>query len=111
MVLSAIGLIQQQFHRHNCNAASIVSAMVGIAGGAITIPGIILFPPLAIAGAAISGASTAVNVGIVLTEYGITRSQQKTVRRAIQLDTELRLQLEKSYQGLLHAWTVNNCRF
>ncbi|CAJ0963597.1 unnamed protein product, partial [Mesorhabditis belari] len=48
--------------QHHCNISTTVGSSVGIAGGIVTVAGLILMPPVAIAGAIVGGVGAATNI-------------------------------------------------
>uniref|UniRef100_A0A0K0DKT2 DUF4203 domain-containing protein n=1 Tax=Angiostrongylus cantonensis TaxID=6313 RepID=A0A0K0DKT2_ANGCA len=59
-------MLQLDRWEHGCNISSVVGGLAGIGGGTAVIGGVILMPPVAIAGLAVGGVAAASNLGTAL---------------------------------------------
>ncbi|PIO61924.1 Tat pathway signal sequence domain protein [Teladorsagia circumcincta] len=85
---------------HGCNISSVVGGVAGIGGGAAVIGGVILMPPVAVAGLAVGGVAAASNMATGLFKLHNLKKNVLAAKEMLEYDRRMTETLANSIASL-----------
>ncbi|CAJ0585932.1 unnamed protein product, partial [Mesorhabditis spiculigera] len=111
-IVERLKLIADQLDaiQHGCNISTTVGSSVGLAGGIVTVAGLILMPPVAIAGAIVGGVGAATNITTCVVNWMAIKKRMKDAEPMIQHDKTLWELIVKAWEEIARLETLRRTK-